>query len=104
MAYLALIIAITLLAALLLYLILTDEKMTKEVSSLPDTNVLKNIDEIIDDRTAIGAARARIKPSEGSIGDFTDFDPHDFERENHLEGASLDSTSLETPDSFIKPA
>ena len=90
MAYLALIVTLALLAALLLYLILTDEKMTKEVSSLPDTTVLQKMDEILDDRTAVGNARARVMPKDGTTGDFTDFDPHLFEREKHIDGAEID--------------
>jgi hypothetical protein len=91
MAYLAMIFMIAVLSALLLYIFLTDEKTTKAIKSLQgSTDVLEKIDEILDDRTAIGAARARIKPSGGSDSDFTDFDPHDFEREYHIVGAAID--------------
>ena len=90
MAYLALIVSIAVMVIFLLYLLLVDPTTPTTVAAQDKTSVLQKMDEILDDRTAVGTARARVMPSDGTVGDFTDFDPHLFEREKHIYGAEID--------------
>ena len=103
MAYLALIVSIAIMVVFLMYLLLVDPAPRPVTAHDSKTSVLQKMDEILDDRTAVGNARARVMPSEGSNGDFTDFDPHLFEREEHIDGAEIDFVDA-TPSEADKDA
>jgi hypothetical protein len=67
----------------------------KKIESVQvNISALEKIQEMFDDRTAIGSARARVMPRvKGSFGGFTAFDRTDDRYENHLlylQGSEID--------------
>jgi hypothetical protein len=100
MVVFALSMVILVLVVCLFIFIASDKTFSQIVATLRrerqlpslDTSVLGKMDELLDDRTAVGNARARVVPTVGTVGGFTEFDPHDFAREHHIDGGPVDFT------------